>query len=84
MNRRGANTVIFANFSHIGTPPMGLFFKLQQYITPQKTTYFMKIYDFENENLVLDKKLKKSQFSYFELSHIGVLCTKTLMPNRNP
>ena len=59
MNRRGANTVIFANFSHIGTPPMGLFFKLQQYITPQKTTYFMKIYDFENENLVLGGKIEK-------------------------
>ena len=84
MNRGGANTVIFANFSHIGTPPMGLFFKLQQYITPQKTTYFMKIYDFENENLVLGKKLKKSQFSYFELSHIGMLCTKTLTLNRTP
>ena len=84
MNRRGANTVIFANFSHIGTPPMGLFFKLQQYITPQKTTYFMKIYDFENENLVLGGKIEKSQFSYFELSHIGVLCTKTLTLNRNP
>ena len=65
MNRRGANTVIFANFSHIGTPPMGLFFKLQQYITPQKTTYFMKIYDFENENLFLGGKIeKKVNFFY--------------------
>ena len=84
MNRRGANTVIFANFSHIGTPPMGLFFKLQQYITPQNITFFMKIHDFENENLVLRGKIEKSQFPYFELSHIGVLCTKTLTLNRNP
>ena len=44
----------------------------------------MKIYDFENENLVLGKELKKSQFSYFELSHIGVLCTKTLTLSMNP
>ena len=65
MNRRGANTVIFANFSHIGTPPMGLFFKLQQYITPQKTTYFMKIYDFENENLVLGGKIEKKSIFLF-------------------
>ena len=57
MNRRGANTVIFANFCPIGTPPMGLFFKLQQYITPQKTTNFMKIYDFENKDLVLGGKI---------------------------
>ena len=65
MNRRGANTVIFANFSHIGNPPMGLFFKLQQYITPQKTTYFMKIYDFENENLVLGGKIEKKSIFLF-------------------
>ena len=84
MNRRGANMVIFANFPHFGTPPLGLFFKLQQCITPQKTTYFMKIYDFENENLVLSGKIEISQFPYFELSHIGVLCTKTLVLNRNP
>ena len=54
MNRRGAN------FSHIGTPPMGLFFKLQQYIIPQKTTFFMKIHDLENENLVLSGRIEKS------------------------
>ena len=75
---------IFANFCHIGPPPVGLFFKLQQYIIPQKTTFFMKIHDLENENLVLSGKIEKSQFPYFELSHIGVLCTKTLTLNRNP
>ena len=84
MNGRAADTVIFANFCHIGTPPMGSFFKLQQYIIPQKTTFFMKIHDLENENLVLSGIIGKSQFSYFELSHIGVLCTKTLTLNRNP
>ena len=84
MNRRGANMVILANFCHIGTPPMGSFFKLQQYIIPQKTTFFMNIHDLENENLVLSGKIEKSQFPYFELSHIGVLCTKTLTLNRNP
>ena len=84
MNVRGANTVFFANFCHIGPPPMHSFFKLQQDIIPQKTTFFMKIHDFENENLVLREKIEKSQFPYFDLSHIGVLCTKTLTLNRNP
>ena len=84
MNGRGANTAIFANFFHIWPPPMGLFLKLQQYITPQNITFFRKIHDFENENLVLSAKIEKSQFPYFELSHIGVLCTKTLTLNRNP
>ena len=65
MNRRGANTVIFANLTHIGTPPMNLFFKLQHYITPQKTTYFMNIYDFENENLVLGGKIEKKSIFLF-------------------
>ena len=63
---------------------MGLFFKLQQYTITQKTTFFMKIHDLENKNLVLSGKIEKSQFPYFELSHIGVLCTKTLTLNRNP
>ena len=57
MNRRGANMLVFTNFCHIGTPHMDLFFKLQQYIIPQKTTFVMKIYDFENENIVLSEKL---------------------------
>ena len=65
MNGRGASTAIFANFCHIGPPPMGLFFKLQQYITPQKTTYFMKIYVFENENLVLGGKIEKKSIFLF-------------------
>ena len=84
MNGRGANKVIFANFCRIGPLPMGLFFKLQQRIVTQKTTFFMKIHDFENENLVLSEKIEKSQFPYFDLSHIGLLCTKTLTLNRNP
>ena len=58
MNRRGANTVISANFCHFGIPHIGLFFKLQQFIIPQKTTFFMKIYDFENENIVQSEKLE--------------------------
>ena len=66
-----------------GPPPMDLFFKLQQCIVPQKTTLFMKIHDFENENLVSSGKSEKSQFPYFELSHIDMLCTKTLTLNRN-
>ena len=41
---------------------MGLFFELQQHIIPQKITFFMKIYDCENENTVQSKKLEKSQF----------------------
>ena len=63
---------------------MGLFFKLQQHIVTQKTTFFMKIHNFENENLVLSEKIEKSQFPYFDLSDIGVLCTNTLMLSRNP
>ena len=84
MNGRGAKKVIVANFCHIGPPPMGLFFKLKQCILLQKTTICMKIHDFENENLILNGKIEKSQFPYFELSHIGVLCTKTLTLNMNP
>ena len=60
---------------------MGPFFELQQHNVPQKITFFMKIYDFENENLDLSRKIEKSQFPYFELSHIGVLCSKTLNAN---
>ena len=76
--------MIFVYFCHIQTPPMGLFFKLQQYIIPQKTTFFMKIYNYENENLVVSEKIEKSQYPYFELSHIGKLCAKTLTLNWNP
>ena len=84
MNGRGANTAIFANFCYIGHPPMGLFFKLQQHIISQNIKFLMKIHDLENDNLVLSGKIEKSKFPYFELSHIGVLCTKTLTLNRNP
>ena len=49
MNRKGASVVIFLI---LGPPPMGLFFALQQHNVPQKITFFMKIYDFENKNIV--------------------------------
>ena len=53
---------------------MGLFFKLQQFVTPKKTTYFLKIYDFENENSVLGGKiLKKSIFLFWTVSHKRVI-----------
>ena len=41
---------------------MGLFFKLQQHIIPQKITFFMKIYDCENQNTVQSEKQEKIQF----------------------
>ena len=44
--------VIFANFCRIGLPPMGMFFELQQHTIPQKTAFIMKIYDFENQEIV--------------------------------
>ena len=44
--------VIFANFCRIGLPPMDLFFEQQQHTIPQKTTFIMKIYDFENQDIV--------------------------------
>ena len=44
----------------------------------------MKTHDFENENLAFSVKIEKSQFPHFGLSHIGMLCTKTLTLNRNP
>ena len=52
--------VIFANFCCIGPPPMGLFFELQQHKIPQKTTFTMKIYDFENQDIFQSEKLEKS------------------------
>ena len=58
---------------------MGLIFELQQHNVPQKITFFMKIYDIENENIVQSEKLEKSQFYCFHPSHIGVLCSKTLI-----
>ena len=37
---------------HTSTPPIHTFFELQQHNVPQKITFFMKIYDYENENIV--------------------------------
>ena len=42
----------YSDFCHIRMPPMGPFFELQQHNVPQKITFFMKIYDYENENIV--------------------------------
>ena len=45
----GASVVIFVIFGHLH---WGLFFKLQQHNVPEKITFFMNIYDYENENIV--------------------------------
>ena len=37
---------------------MGIFFELQQHNVPKKITFFMKTYDFENENIVQSEKLE--------------------------
>ena len=37
---------------HISAPPIHTFFQLHQHYVPQKITFFMKIYDYENENIV--------------------------------
>ena len=42
----------YGDFSHIWPPPMGLFFVLQKDNVPRKITFLMKIYDYENENIV--------------------------------
>ena len=42
----------YGDFSNIRPPPMGLSFELQQHIIPQKITFFMTIYDYENQNIV--------------------------------
>ena len=42
----------FGEFSHIWAPPMGIFFELQQHNVPQKITFSMKMYDYENEIIV--------------------------------
>ena len=56
---------------------MGLFFELQQHNVPQKITFFMKIYDYENENTVQIEKLeKKNQLYCFHRCHVGMLCSK--------
>ena len=52
----------YGDFSHILPPPMGLFFELQQHNVPQKITFFMKIYVYENEIIVYSENLEKIQF----------------------
>ena len=37
---------------HISDPPIHTIFKLHQHNVPQKITFFTKIYDYENENIV--------------------------------
>ena len=37
---------------HTNTPPIYTFLKLQQHNVPQKITFIMKIYDYENENII--------------------------------
>ena len=62
---------------HTYTPPIYSLFDLHNHNVPQKIIFFMRIYGFENKNIVWSEKLEKSQFSCFDISHIGVLCTKT-------
>ena len=50
---------------------MGLFFELQQHNVPKKITFFMKIHDYENENIFQSKKLEKSQFYCFHPCHVA-------------
>ena len=42
----------YGDFSDIWPPTMGLFFELQQHNVPQNITFFKKIYDYENRNIV--------------------------------
>ena len=58
---------------------MSIHFELQQHNVPQKITFFIKIYDIENESIVQSEKLEKSEFYCFHPSHIGVLCSKTFI-----
>ena len=44
---------------------MGIYFELQQHNVHQKITFFMKIYDIENENIVQSEKLEKINFTVF-------------------
>ena len=37
---------------HTSAPPIHTFFELQQHNVPQKITFFMKIYGYENECIV--------------------------------
>ena len=42
----------YAKIHHTSAPPIHTFFKLHQHNVPQKITFFMKIYDCENKNIV--------------------------------
>ena len=64
---------------HTSTPPIHTFLKLQQHNVPQKITFFMKIYDCENNITVQSEKLEKSQFYCFHPCHVGLLCSKILI-----
>ena len=75
---------LYGKNHHISAPPIHKLFDLQQHNVPQKITFSMKIYDYENENTVQIEKLEKSQFYCFHPCHVGVLCSKTLALNRHP
>ena len=42
----------YGDFFDIRPPLMGIFIEIQQHNVPQKITFFMKIYDYENESIV--------------------------------
>ena len=69
---------------HINTPPIHSLFDLQQHNVPQNITFFMRIDDYENENILQSEKHEKSQFYCFHLRHIGLLFSKTLTVNGHP
>ena len=75
------NLATFWNFNPL---PIGLFFELKKHNIPQKNTFFMWIWDFENRNIFQSEKLKKSEIYRFYLPHIGALCTEILTLNRTP
>ena len=51
---------------------MGPFFKLKQHNVPQKITFCMKIYDYENKDTVQIEKLEKFSFTVF--THVLQAC----------
>ena len=59
----------YGDFSHIRHPPIGLFVEPPQHNVPQKISFFMKIYDYENKNTVQIDKLQKSKFYCFHPCH---------------
>ena len=62
----------YGDFFHIWPPPMGLFYELHQHNVPQKITFLMKIYAYENKNTLQSEKLGKIQFYCFHPCHVGV------------